>query len=51
MVTIRGCFTQEANEEAERLIKSPSNVLNIVAKNNRPISMECVQTIYDLTKE
>lgn len=51
MVTIRGCFTQEANLEAERIMNSPSFILNIQYENNRQISMECVQTIYDLTKE
>jgi len=50
MVTVRGVFTQEANLEAERIINSPSNILNLIGQNNRPISMEAVQTIYDLTK-
>jgi hypothetical protein len=49
MITVRGCFTQEANQEAERIANSPNNVLNIYGQNNRQVSMECVQTIYDLT--
>ena len=51
MVTIRGCFTQEANEEAKRILEKPSFILNIMTENNREISKEGVQTIYDLTKE
>ena len=51
MITIRGVFTQEANKEAEEIIYSKSNVINIKGNNNRPISMECVQSIYDFTKE
>jgi DNA-directed RNA polymerase beta' subunit len=50
-VTIRGVFTQEANLEAERLIRSPKNILNITGKNIRKISNEGVQTLYNLTKE
>jgi DNA-directed RNA polymerase beta' subunit len=50
-VTIRGVFTQEANEEAERLIKSPKNILNITGKNIRKISNEGVQTLFNLTKD
>lgn len=50
-VTIRGVFTQEANLEAERLIRSPKNILNITGKNIRKISNEGIQTLYNLTKE
>jgi len=50
MVTIRGVFTQEANIEAERILMSKSNAINIAGKNIRDISMEAVQTYYDLTK-
>lgn len=50
MVTIRGVFTNEANEEAEKLIRSKRNILTITGKNNRPISMEAIQTLYELTK-
>lgn len=50
-VTIRGVFTQEANLEAERLIRAPKNILNITGKNIRKISNEGVQTLYNLTKD
>ena len=51
MVTIRGVFTQEANIEAERIMNNPTNILNLLGENNRPVSMECIQTLYDMTKE
>ena len=50
MVTLRGLFTQEANEEAERKINSTANILDIVGKNIRTVSAEGLQTFYDLTK-
>lgn len=49
-VTLRGVFTQEANLEAEKLIRSPKNILNITGKNIRKISNEGIQTLYNLTK-
>lgn len=50
-VTVRGVFTQEANEECERLIKSPSNILTIRGDNIRTSSNEAVQALYAMTKE
>lgn len=51
MVTIRGVFTQEALKEAEELMKSPKNILNIMGNNIRLVEKEAIQTIYQLTKE
>ena len=51
MVTIRGVYTQEAQAEAARLIKSPKNILNIMGNNIRTVEKEAIQTIYQLTKE
>ena len=50
-VTLRGVFTQEANIEAKKLIRSPSNILTIRGDNNRTISNEAVQALYGLTKD
>lgn len=50
-VTIRGVFTQEANAECEKLINSPSNILNIRGDNIRTTSNECIQGLYNLTKK
>lgn len=50
MVTIRGVFTQEANREAEKIIKSKRNILDISGKNIRSLKMEGIQTLYNLTK-
>ena len=49
-VTIRGCFTQEANAEAEKLIFSPNNILTIRGDNIRTLSNEAVQALYAMTK-
>ena len=49
-VTVRGVFTQEANEEAERMIYSPKNILTIRGDNIRTISNEAIQALYAMTK-
>lgn len=51
MVTVRGVFTQEANKEAEKIMYSPKNILNILGGNIRTVEKEAIQTIYQLTKE
>jgi len=51
MVTIRGVFTQEANDEADKFIKSIRNILDITGKNIRTIEKEGIQSLYNLTKE
>ena len=50
-ISIRGVYTQEANEEAAKLIREPKNILNITGKNVRIITNEGVQTLYQLTKD
>jgi len=49
MVTIRGCFTQESNLEAEKILYSKSNIATFTGNTNKLISMEAVQTLYDLS--
>lgn len=49
-VTVKGVFTVEANEEAEKIIESKSYVLTIGGENIRTTDCECVQTLYVLTK-
>lgn len=45
-----GIFTQEANEEAARLIEKPTNYADGQGLFSRPIANEAILTIYSLTK-
>ncbi len=49
-VTVTGLFSQEANLEAEKIMKSKSNLLNVCGDNMRLTSNEAVQTLYMLTR-
>jgi len=49
-LSIRGIYTQEANIEAEKKMKSINNFLNIMGENVRKIEEEGIQTLYQLTK-
>lgn len=49
-VTLKGVYSQEANQEAEKLLKSKSHILNIYGQNMRRTTNEGVQTLYMLTK-
>lgn len=49
-ISVRAVFTQEANEEADRIMLSKANLLNASGKAVRESSNEAVQTLYALTK-
>jgi DNA-directed RNA polymerase beta' subunit len=49
-VTVKGIFSQEANEEAKKIMMSKSHILNIYGKNMRKTTNEGIQTLYMLTK-
>ena len=49
-VTLKGVYSQEANQEAEKLLMSKSHILNIYGQNMRRTTNEGVQTLYMLTK-
>jgi len=49
-ISIRGIFTQEANEEARRLMKDKSFILNIQGENMRTTTNEGIQTLWMMTK-
>jgi len=49
-VTLKGIYSQEANQEAERIMRSKSHILNIYGQNMRKTTNEGVQTLYMLTK-
>jgi hypothetical protein len=48
---LRSVYTQEANEEAERLINSPKFFLDINGNNTRILRNEAVLALYVLTRE
>ena len=53
MLYMRAVFTQEANQEAERLIWAKTNMLNAKGEPARGLSKigkECVMGLYELTK-
>ena len=49
-VTIKGVFSQSANKEAERIMKSKINIIGISGKGIRKTTNETVQTLYSMTK-
>jgi hypothetical protein len=50
MVSIKGCFTQEANIEAEKVMRHKTNIINVYGENVRLTTNEGVHTLYMLTK-
>ena len=50
-VTIKGVFTQEANLEAEKIMKSPSFIIDVYGKNTRGSTKEALEAAYQITKE
>lgn len=49
-ISVRGVYTQEANQECARKISSKQNLLNILGKNVRTLGMEPIQCMYDATR-
>jgi hypothetical protein len=49
-VTAKGVFSQEANQEAKKIMMSKSHILNIYGQNMRKTTNEGIQTLYMLTK-
>lgn len=47
--TIKGVFSQEANEECERILHSKSNLMAIDGRTIRVIGNEGIQTLYSMT--
>ena len=50
-MTLKILWTQEANAEAERLMKQKTNILNVNGSSMRPIEHEAIHTLYILTKD
>jgi len=50
-VSIRGVWTQEANAEAEAILTSKKQYLDINGKNMRSISCEAVQALFEMTRD
>lgn len=50
-LSIKGVFSQEANAECDRIVRSKANILDINASNVRKSTNECIQTLYTLTKK
>lgn len=50
-VTVKGVFSQEANRELDKILKSKKNILNIYGKSIRTTEKEALQTFYSLTKD
>ena len=48
-ITCKSVFTQEANEECERIMRSKSNILTVQGTAVRGIGNEGVQTLYSMT--
>lgn len=48
-LTVRGVFTDEANQEAHEKIYAVKNILNITGRNIRSVQKEGIQTLYNMT--
>ena len=48
-MSIKGIFSQEANAECDRIVRSKANILDINASNVRKSENEAIQTLYTLT--
>ena len=49
-MSIKGIFSQEANAECDRIVRSKANILDINASNVRKSENEAIQTLYTLTR-
>lgn len=49
-ITAKGVFSQEANDECERILMSKPNMLSLLGTGIRPIGNEASQTLYSMTK-
>lgn len=50
-VTIKILWTQEANVECDHIMNSKSFFISPSGQNTRSIKFECMQTMYDMTKD
>ena len=50
VITVKGVFSQTANIEAERLLKSKLNIIGLAGEGLRKTTNETVQTLYMITK-
>lgn len=48
--TVKGVFTEEANQELLNFMNSKANYIDVGGKNVRTSGKEAVQAIYNLTK-
>jgi len=49
-VTVKSVFSQQANQEAEKIMRAKSHILNIYGQNMRKTTNEGIHTLYMLTK-
>ena len=50
-ITAKILWEKESNEEAERIMYSKNNILNVNGANVRRIEFEAIQTLFNLTKD
>ena len=48
--TCKILMSQEANEEAEKIMRAVSYILDLSGRSIRSVGNEAVQTLYELTK-
>ena len=49
-ITGKIVFSQEANEEADKIMRSYTNILGINGNNVRTSKIEAIQTLYCMTR-
>ena len=49
-MSVKGVYTEEANEEIDKFINSKANYIGLDGKCNLVTTNESIQSMYDLTK-
>lgn len=49
-ITVKGVFSQEANEEANEIMHSVKNIMNTNCHNKRTTTIEAIQTCYSVSR-
>ena len=49
-ITVKGVFSQTANQEAEKIMRSKMNIIGVAGQGIRASTNETVQTLYSMTK-
>ena len=49
-ITVKSVFSEEANIEAEKIMRSAANFMSVNTSNTRTSKIEAMQTLYHITR-